>query len=134
MTFDPRPAIGDSVSGGYAIFLAEFYGLDYVADRIRNDASLELFEREWKFNGCTGLPDRLLSLFSRRPWHEITHECCLPHDLAYAYADADNPAEKLAADLRFRTDLVEHGFRQSTAWVFYAAVRTIGFFVWRYGG
>ena len=55
------PEIGDIVTTKEALELCRYFGLDYLVERIESDP--ERYQ-DWKFNGCSGLPDEVMG-FSR---------------------------------------------------------------------
>lgn len=118
------PEIGDTVTAKEAVELCRHFGLDDLVKRIESDPDRY---KVWKFDGCSGLPDRLMGLFTGCKWQDITYQCCLPHDLAYGYGEPGNKTERERADLRFYNDLVtKAGMRKWTASAFLAAVRVGG--------
>ncbi len=78
------PKIGDTISTKEALELCRYFGLDYLVERIESDPE---GYKDWKFDGCSGLPDELMGLFTGCNWEDITYKCCLPHDLCYGYGE-----------------------------------------------
>lgn len=118
------PRIGDTVTTERALALCRSFGLDYLVDRITGN---EARYNSWTFDGCTGLPDELLGLFTGCNWEDITYKCCLPHDLCYSYGEPGNDIERQRVDLKFYSDLVtKAGMKTFLASAFLAAVRVGG--------
>ena len=92
------PQIGDMVTTEQALALCRDFGLDYLVERIECDPDKY---KEWEFDGCSGLPDELMGLFTGCDWKDITFKCCLPHDLGYGYGEPGNEAER-------KTDYYSH--------------------------
>ncbi len=132
------PEIGDTINAEQARALCRHFGLDQLAARI--DAAPERY-KDWRFDGCSGLPDKVLGLFTGCRWRDITYRCCLPHDLRYGYGEPGNKAERKAADRQLYNDLVKKG--GMTRWkaaAFFAGVRIGGVeqfglsFSWAFAG
>ena len=118
------PEIGELVTTSRALELCKHFTLDYLVARI--DATPEKF-KDWKFDGCSCLPDEVLGLFTGCDWRDITYKCCLPHDLCYAYGEPGNEAERKRVDDTFRNDLVTRaGMKKWMAHAFFAGVRVGG--------
>jgi hypothetical protein len=118
------PKIGDEVATTRARALCRHFGLHELVERI--DAAPERYQ-SWAFDGCSGLPDEVLGLFTGCNWQDITYRCCLPHDLRYAYGEPGNEDERKAADERFYQDLVEKAaMKPWMAAAFLAGVRIGG--------
>ena len=118
------PEIGAIVTAKEALVLCKWFKLDYLIERI--EANPERY-KSWKFDGCSGLPDRIMGLFTGCKWEDITYECCLPHDLCYAYGEPGNVIERERVDLKFCSDLVtKAGMKKWMARAFLAAVRVGG--------
>lgn len=118
------PQIGDFVSTAIAIDLCNHFNLDYLVKRI--EANPEEYV-DWKFDGCSCIPDELMGLFTRCNWTDITYRCCLPHDLCYAYGEPGNDIEKERVDLKLYSDLVtKAGMKKWLAYTFLTAVRVGG--------
>ncbi|MEW6670275.1 MAG: hypothetical protein AB1427_01145 [Thermodesulfobacteriota bacterium] len=118
------PEIGDTVTTPEALELCRHFGLDYLVARIASDPD---GYKEWTFDGCSGLPDELMGLFTGCKWQDITYQCCLPHDLAYGYGEPGNKDERKRVDKKFYNDLVtKAGMRKWAASAFLAAVRVGG--------
>ncbi len=104
--------------------MCRHFGLDYLVERIESNPD---GYNNWTFDGCSGLPDEIIGLFTGCDWKDITFKCCLPHDLRYAYGDPGNAAERAETDDQFRHDLVNKaGMRESLTYAFFAAVRIGG--------
>lgn len=118
------PKLNDTISTEQARKLCEFFKLNYLVNRI--DAHSERF-KSWVFDGCSGIPDELLGLFTGCDWEDITFKCCLPHDLAYAYGEPGNEIERERIDIKFYSDLVtKAGMEKWQAKIFLAIVRICG--------
>ena len=97
---------------------------DYLIKRIESNPGKY---KEWEFDGCSGIPDELMGLFTGCDWQDITYKCCLPHDLAYGYGELENDIERERVDLKFYSDLVtKAGMKKWQASAFLAAVRLGG--------
>lgn len=118
------PEIGDIVTTEQALALCEHFNLDYLANRIAAGPGIY---KEWKFDGCSGLPDDIMGLFTGCDWRDISYKCCLPHDLGYAYGESGNDIERERVDLKFYSDLVtKAGMQKWQASAFLTAVRIGG--------
>ena len=118
------PEIGNVVTTKDALELCRYFNLDYLVARIENDPGAY---GDWKFDGCSGLPDELLGLFTGCKWEDITYRACLPHDLGYAYGEPGNKEERKLVDERFYENLVSKaGMKKWCASAFLAAVRVGG--------
>ncbi len=118
------PKIGDIVTTGQALALCRDFGIDYLAIRIESDPEKY---KEWEFDGCSGIPDELMGLFTGCDWKDITFKCCLPHDLGYGYGEPGNEDERKQVDTRFYNDLINKaGMDEWRAAAFFAGVRAGG--------
>ena len=118
------PAIGEQVSTEYALGLCRHFQLDNLVERIESRPDRY---HSWKFDGCSGLPDEILGLFTGCDWQDITYQCCLPHDLGYAYGEPGDKAERRRVDEKFREDLIaKAGMKKWCAEAFFAGVRAGG--------
>lgn len=118
------PAVGDTITTEKAIMLCRHFKLDYLIRRIEVDPTRYT---DWKFDGCSGLPDEIMGLFTGCDWRDITYRCCLPHDLRYAYGEKGNEKERKEADEEFYDNLVNKaGMKEWCASAFLAAVRIGG--------
>lgn len=118
------PEIGEIVTTARALELCRQFELDYLRQRLMTTPENYT---SWEFDGCSGLPDRLLGLFTGCDWRDVTYKCCLPHDLAYAYGEPGNSIERERVDSKFAGDLVaEAGMEKWQASAFLAAVRIGG--------
>ncbi|MBW1902567.1 MAG: hypothetical protein JRJ20_13170, partial [Deltaproteobacteria bacterium] len=97
------PKIGDMITGKEALKLSRYFGLNYLVERI--ESGPENY-KDWKFDGCSGLPDEIMGLFTGCNWEDITYRCCLPHDLCYGYGESGNDMERKRVDVKFYSDLV----------------------------
>ncbi|GBC60413.1 hypothetical protein DENIS_1365 [Desulfonema ishimotonii] len=118
------PEIGDLITTEQALDLCRHFKLDYLIERIQ--ANPDQYE-PWVFDGCSGVRDEMLGLFTGCDWKDITYKCCLPHDLCYGYGEPENEIEKERVDLKFYSDLVtKAGMKKWQASAFLAAVRVGG--------
>ncbi len=118
------PEIGDTVTTELALDLCRHFNLDYLIDRIETHPHTY---KPWKFDGCSGLPDEVMGLFTGCHWRDITYQCCLPHDLCYGYGEPGNTMERKRVDVKFYSDLVtKAGMKEWQAAAFLAAVRVGG--------
>ena len=118
------PKIGETISKKVALELCRYFGLDYLVKRIESNPESY---KDWKFDGCSGLPDELMGLFTGCKWEDITYKCCLPHDLGYGYGEPGNDIERQRGDEKFYSDLVtKAGMKKWQAQTFLAAVRIGG--------
>lgn len=97
------PNIGDVITTKKALVLCRHLGLDHLIRRI--EEAPEAY-KGWKFDGCSCLPDEVMGLVTGCNWQDITYQCCLPHDLRYAYGELGNEQEREEADEAFYSDLV----------------------------
>ena len=118
------PDIGDLITTAEALELCRHFGLHDLVDRIESDPA---GYRNWRFDGCSGLPDQLMGLFTGCNWQDITYRCCLPHDLCYGYGEPGNDIERKRVDEQFHNDLVaKANMPKWCASAFLAAVRIGG--------
>jgi hypothetical protein len=118
------PKIGDLIKPEEALALCVHFNLDYLIKRI--ETNLEGY-KNWKFDGCSGLPDEYMGLFTDCKWEDITYKCCLPHDLCYAYGEPKNDIERKRVNVKFYSDLVtKAGMKKWRASAFLIAVRIGG--------
>jgi hypothetical protein len=118
------PEIGAVITTPVGLALCRYFQLDYLVKRIVSKPDAY---RDWAFDGCSGLPDEYMGLFTGCRWQDITYRCCLPHDLCYAYGEPGNTAERKQVDEAFYKDLVEKaGMQKWAAIAFLAAVRVGG--------
>ena len=118
------PEIGDIITTKEALELCLYFGLDYLIERIEADPERY---KDWKFDGCSGLPDQVMGFFTGCDWEDITHKCCLPHELCYDYGKPGNDIEWKRVDLKFCSDLVTKvGMKKWCASAFLAGVRSGG--------
>ncbi|MBW1725504.1 MAG: hypothetical protein JRD87_17605 [Deltaproteobacteria bacterium] len=118
------PEIGNIITATEALKLCQHFDLNYLVERIESD--LETY-KDWKFDGCSGLPDEIMGLFTGCNWKDITCKCCLPHDLCYGYGARGNDIERKRVDEKFFSDLVtKAGMSEWAAAAFLAAVRIGG--------
>ena len=118
------PEIGDRITTKEALKLCRYFGLDYLIERIESDPERY---KDWKFDGCSGLPDQVMGFFTGCDWKDITYKCCLQHDLCYGYGEPGNDIERKRVDLKFYSDLVtKAGMKKWCASAFLAGVRIGG--------
>jgi len=118
------PKTGDMITGKEALKLCQYFGLDYLVERI--ESGPENYE-DWKFDGCSALPDEIMGLFTGCNWEDITYRCCLPHDLCYGYGEPGNKMERKRVDVKYYSDLVtKAGMSEWCAAAFLVAVRVGG--------
>ena len=118
------PELGEIIYTERALELCGHFDLGYLSQRI--EANPEQYT-SWEFDGCSGLPDQILGLFTGCEWQDITYKCCLPHDLAYAYGEPGNAEERERVDRQFHNDLVtKAGMKKWQAAAFLTAVRVGG--------
>jgi len=115
------PAIKDVITTERARALCVHYGYTSLVERI--DAAPHGTFIEWKFDGASMTPDKLLSTLAGIP--NLT-EIALRHDLKYAYGELGNERERLKADDEFKADLLADGASPFVADVMYGAVRQFG--------
>lgn len=118
------PVIGDIVTTEEALELCRHFRLHYLSKRIESNPDTY---KKWKFDGCSGLPDKALGFLTGCNWKDITYKCGLPHDLCYAYGELGNAGERKRVDLEFYSNLVtKAGMIKWMASVFLAGVRIGG--------
>jgi hypothetical protein len=114
------PKIGEIVTTVRALQLCEYYGFNYLADRIEDNP--DLF-KEWEFDGCSMTPEAVVSELIKVP---SLVEICLRHDLGYAYGDPGNEEDRLLVDKKFQNELIEGGASEFAAKTMFDAVRVGG--------
>ncbi len=118
------PEINDIITIEQALDLCRHFNLDYLVERIESNPDSY---KNWKFDGCSGLPDEVMGFFTGCKWEDITFKCCLPHDLCYGYGELGNEIERKHVDEQFYNDLVTKAdMKEWCASVFLAAVRIGG--------
>jgi len=118
------PEIGDIIKTDEALELCRHFNLDYLIKRI--EANPDGYN-SWEFDGCSGLPDEILGLFTGCNRDDITYKCCLPHDLCYAYGRPGDDIERERVDIKFYSDLVTKAhMKKWMASAFLAGVRIGG--------
>jgi hypothetical protein len=75
------PQINEIITAQKGLELCRYFELDYLIERLTKYPERY---KEWQFDGCSFLPDLLLKRVCH-DWDKILYECCLPHDLSYAY-------------------------------------------------
>jgi hypothetical protein len=118
------PDIGDRVDTEQAIELCRHFKLDYLVSRIESEKNIY---KTWIFDGCSCIHDEFLAILTQCDSKAITYECCLPHDLGYAYGEPGNRLERKQVDLKFQSDLVtKAGMKEWMASAMYEGVRVGG--------
>ena len=121
------PKIGETITTERGLELCKHFGLHYLVKRIEKNPDAY---RDWVFDGCSMFPDKLFwRLLNAGKGKAITYECCLPHDLRYAYGTlgANSIYDRQLADFDLESDLINKAKVFSfVAHVFYVAVRTGG--------
>lgn len=118
------PEIGDNITTEQALQLCTHFNLDYLIKRIEKNPD---GYKSWQFDGCSGLPDEIMGIFTGCDWRDITYKCCLPHDLCYGYGEKGNEIERERVDIKFCSNLVNKaGMKQWKAYAFLAGVRIGG--------
>ncbi len=118
------PEIGETITSERAIELCKYFQLDYLVDRIQNNKDAY---NSWIFDGVSGIPDSLASLFADCDQHKLTYYCALPHDLGYAYGEKNNLEEKKMVDVKFYHDMVHTAYADDfVADIFFAIVTILG--------
>lgn len=121
---DIFPELGDIITQEQALKLCRKYGMDYLAERLESSPGKY---KDWKFDGCSCLPDKILGRITICDWKDITYKCCLPHDLGYAYGEPGNKGERNQVDSLFRYNLINKaGMSKWLAAVLLAFVRIGG--------
>jgi hypothetical protein len=64
------PEIGDMITTNQALELCKHFNLDYLIKRIETNAEKY---KEWEFDGCSGLPDEIMVLFTGCDWWGFAH-------------------------------------------------------------
>ena len=119
------PKIGEIITPERGLELCKHFKLDYLVERLEKYPELY---RDFEFDGCSWYPDKFFwKVLLWGKGKKITYECCLPHDLKYAYGQAWNERERRHADHELRIDLViKAKVRKFIAEGFYFAVRVGG--------
>jgi len=118
------PEINDTITTKQALEMCKYFNLDYLVNRIKSHPDNY---NTWTFDGCSGVPDELMGVFTGCKWEDITNKCCLPHDLCYGYGELGNDIERKRVDVKFYSDLVtKAGMKEWYASAFLAAVRIGG--------
>ena len=118
------PKLSSTITTNQALKLCQHFKLYYLVDRINENPEKY---KPWKFDGCSGLPDKLLGIFTKCNWEDITYKCCLPHDLGYGYGQKGNTLERERVDKIFYDDLISKALMERwIAKIFYYAVRVLG--------
>jgi len=118
------PKMYETITTEKALELCRHFGLYHLVDRILDHPQAY---KPWEFDGCSWYPDKFFwKILLIGKGKKITYECCLPHDLAYAYGE-DIEGERLYADRKLYSDLISKAkmFR-FIAKAFYAMVRIVG--------
>ena len=118
------PEINDMIATKQALELCTYFNFEYLVRRIRSNPD---DYKPWRFDGCSGLPDKVIGFFTGCEWKDITYKCCLPHDLCYGYGERGNKEERKRVDRQFYRNLVTKAhMKQWCASAFLAAVRIGG--------
>ena len=118
------PKINDIIDTKLAIELCRYFGFDYLMSRI--EANPGQF-KDWEFDGCSCVQEKMLGFLSGCDPQVIIEQCCLPHDLCYAYGEPGNDDERKSVDNRFFNDLVDKaGMKRWMAYALLAGVRVGG--------
>ena len=118
------PKINTVIDTKQALKLCKHFNLDYLVKRI--EANPDEY-KSWKFDGCSGLPDKILGFFTGCDWKDITYRCCLPHDLCYGYGELGNKVERKKVDKQFYQDLIIKAYMKKwCAFIFLIGVRIGG--------
>jgi len=116
------PPIGSQITNQNAYQLCQQYGLIAEAHRL---SSYPNFYRSWTFDGVSGLPDHILHLLGNG--FNITYQCALPHDLAYAYGQLGDSRARCRADRNFRENLINlAAVNPVKAYIAWLVVRILG--------
>ena len=112
------PEIGDTITLEWWIELAEYFGLDSVAKKLREHPERY---RPWVFDGCSGLPQRAFKILCGDKYDIVTKFCCCPHDLSHAAGGTEEERAKSNED--FRENLIDLAkFSEAKAYGFYYSV------------
>jgi len=115
------PKINDVITAQLAVELCDYYGLNYLSDRIQDNPENY---KEWIFDGASMIDDAIFSdIFDLPNIVEIS----LKHDLKYAYGDHGNHEEKLIADLEFQIDLLRDGASTILSRLMFSSVDVFGY-------
>ena len=118
------PKINSSIDTKQALELCKHFNFDYLVRRIKYNPDKY---KSWKFDGCSGLPDKILGFLTGCDWKDITYRCCLPHDLCYGYGELGSKAERKKVDKQFYQNLVTKAYMKKwCAYIFYIFVRVGG--------
>lgn len=124
------PKIGDTITIPWARELCVHFAQPHLVKRI--DAHPDHY-MAWVYDGCSGIPDHFAAEIidalqvGEFDGAAMTNQCCLLHDLQYAFGDPDNDSERESADRMLRERLINiAGMDEWIAHLFYAAVRTFG--------
>ena len=119
------PKIGEIITVEDGLKLCKHFKLDYLVERLEKHPENY---KEFRFDGCSCLPDELLGLFTGLNWKDITYKCCLPHDLKYAYGNCglNWRNEKHEVDTKFYEDLLSIKMKDWCAKTFLTAVEVGG--------
>ena len=118
------PEIGDIVTTEVALEFCKNFKLDYLVKRIEDNRD---GYKNWKFDGCSCVPDKIMGWLTGCNWKDITYKCCLPHDLGYAYGEKGNKIERKQVDQKLYSDLItKAGMRKYLAFVYLGIARIGG--------
>lgn len=117
------PYIGQTIDSAYAIELCQHFNLHYLSDRLENNPTIY---KSWRFDGVSGISDKLVNLLLLRTDDQITYTCALPHDLAYAYGTLNDHQERKIVDSIFLKNVMGCGVSKPIAYCMYFIVRILG--------
>lgn len=113
------PQIDEIITTQRGLELCKYFELGYLVERLTKHPGRY---REWRFDGCSFLPDQLLKRIYRN-WDKVLYECCLPHDLGYAYGKSGDNEERKQVDLDFERNLIAKAdMHPGLARIFWGAV------------
>lgn len=116
--------IGDTITPEMGIKLADRLGLAHYAHRIKSNPG---GYKDFVFDGCSGVPDKLMTQLTWRLWADIVYKCCLPHDIGYAYGRRGDKMERKIVDFFFERNLItKASVHPALAKLFFLLVRIGG--------
>jgi hypothetical protein len=65
------PKINDTVTTKKALELCRYFDLNYLVKRIESEPE---GYKDWKFDGCSSLPDELTGLFTGCNWEDTAYK------------------------------------------------------------
>ncbi|MBW1613256.1 MAG: hypothetical protein JRJ57_04640 [Deltaproteobacteria bacterium] len=66
------PEINDMITTEQALELCKHFNLDYLIKHIESNSDQY---KPWKFDGCSGLPDKVIGFFTGCESKDITRNC-----------------------------------------------------------